>query len=58
VLVTDAEAQRLGQKGGLANTPDQKAARKLNAYRTLARRYPNSVSVQQKLRELEREANS
>lgn len=56
--MTDAEAQRLGQKGGLANTPDQKAARKLNAYRTLARRYPNSVSVQQKLRELEREANS
>lgn len=53
--VTDAEAVRLGQKGGSKNTPEQKRARKLNAYRTLAVRYPNSVKVRQELARLEKE---
>lgn len=55
--VTDAEARKLGQKGGRANTPEQRAARRLNAYRTLAQRYPTSVKIQQKLERLEKEQN-
>lgn len=54
--VTDADAIRLGRKGGRANTPEQRASRRLNAYRTLARRYPTSVKVQQELKRLELES--
>lgn len=54
--MTDADAIRLGAKGGRANTPAQRATRRLNAYRTLARRYPTSVKVRQQLAKLEKEA--
>jgi hypothetical protein len=55
--VTDADARKLGQRGGRANTPAQTAARRLNAYRTLAQRYPTSVKVKQTLARLEKESS-
>lgn len=53
--MTDADARKLGSRGGRANTPEQQAARRLNAYRTLAQRYPTSVKVRQQLARLEKE---
>lgn len=46
--------RELGSRGGRRNTLKQMEGRKLGAYRALAKRFPNSVAVQQKLRELEK----
>ena len=58
--MTDSELHnhlaRIGANGGRAGSPKQKITRRLNAYRTLAQRYPTSVKVQQTLAKLEREA--
>jgi hypothetical protein len=42
-----------GRKGGNAGTEKQKKTRTLNLWRGLAKRWPLSSTVQQKLRELE-----
>lgn len=59
--MTDSELHnhlaRIGANGGRAGSAKQKATRKLNAYRTLAKRYPTSVKVQQNLAKLEQEAD-
>jgi hypothetical protein len=56
-IMTDADAIRLGSKGGRANTPAQRRSRRLNAYRTLALRYPTSVKIQQELSKLSKEVS-
>jgi hypothetical protein len=54
--MTDADAIKLGRRGGSANTPKQRATRRLNAYRTLAHRFPTSVKIKQELARLEKES--
>jgi hypothetical protein len=51
--MTDADARKLGRLGGRANTPEQQRTRRLNAYRTLAKRFPTSVKIKQELDRLE-----
>lgn len=53
--MTDADARTLGQRGGRANTPLQQLTRRLNAYRTLADRYPTSIKARQHIARLQRE---
>lgn len=53
--MTDADARKLGSRGGRKNSPAQQSARRLNAYRTLAGRYPTSVKIKQQLARLEKE---
>lgn len=56
--MTDETRDKLvrgGSKGGNRNSPAQIKARRLNAYRTLAVRYPTSVKVKQELDRLEKE---
>jgi hypothetical protein len=58
VVVNNVDTRKIGQLGGLANTESQRVTRRLNAYRTLAKRYPTSVKVQQELARLERLAGA
>ena len=44
-----------GAKGGRASTPEQQAARRKNIYWALAKQFPGSVKVMQKLNELAKE---
>ena len=44
---------RLGSSGGLANTPKQRLTQRLNAYRTLAKRYPANEAIRLELARLE-----
>lgn len=47
---------RIGSSGGNANTEEQQKTRRLNAYKTLAKRYPTSVKIRQQLQKLEKQS--
>jgi hypothetical protein len=46
---------RIGARGGQKNSPAQRRARRINAYRSILKRWPNSVSARQELTRLEQE---
>lgn len=45
----------LGRRGGSVRSEKATRAKRLNTYRMLAKKYPTSVKVRQRLEELERE---
>ena len=47
--------RRIQSMGGKANSPRQRLARTLNLYRGLAKKFPTSTTIREKVKELERE---
>jgi len=46
---------RIGARGGNANSEAQRRARRINAYRSILKRWPNSITARQELSRLEKE---